>query len=145
MLGAVAYALVDGARAGDSSSRVTPPPPPSSAGSYQKNPPQGSPARNSLSTGDGLLAGITAAVGDGVASIVERQGLITGAAAICFLFWFFAPPARIFLGLNEAFVGSVLCLVRMFAVLHHLVSFVCSCIGARWRSRVVSSVLRLYH
>lgn len=83
MLGAVAFALVDGARAGDSSSRVTPPPPLSSAGSCQKKPPKGSPARSSLSAGDGLLAGITAAVGYGVASLVERQGLITGAAAIC--------------------------------------------------------------
>lgn len=73
MLGAVAFALIDGARAGGSSSS---PPQSTDSGSSQKK--SGSTARSSLSTGDGLLAGLTAAVGEGLNSVLERQGLITG-------------------------------------------------------------------
>ena len=72
MLGAVAFALIDGVTAGDCS----PSPAPSSSGSFQKKP--GSPARSSLSAADGLLAGVSAAIGEGVTSLLERQGLIAG-------------------------------------------------------------------
>lgn len=72
MLAAVGFALVDGAKAGGSSSS----PPPTASGSYQKKP--GSVARSSLSASDGFLAGVSAAVGEGVTSLLERQGLIAG-------------------------------------------------------------------